>query len=179
MFRAIWKKCDHLGYIHLYAESFANFIQKEAADLGIMDIASLPKSTLKKRVKESVKTKMEEEIAAKAKQSSKLRFITTPVVFEKAEYINELSGDEAIEVMKIRLNMVNIHGNYKSDLTKCRRCPHCEKELDTTEHLLQCRIGNGDKEGGKETLYKTDVEGWKDILNIVDMNLSARSWGEQ
>ena len=117
---------------------------------------------------------MEEEITAKAKQSSKLRFITTPVNFEKAEYINELSGDEAIEVMKIRLNMVNIHGNYKSDLTKCRRCPHCQTAVDTTEHLLECPTGNADEEGDKETLYKKDAEGWKDILNIIDTNLGTR-----
>ena len=70
--------------------------------------------------------------------------------------------------------MVNIYGNYKGDLTKRRKCPHCQTEEDTTEHLVECRALTGE-EIGKETLMSTNTAGWRDILKIVDMNLSGRN----
>ena len=156
-----------------YDDSFANLIQLRAAELGIEDIINQTKSVLKKEVKKQVKNKMELEITEKLSESSKLRFIATPVVFERAGYFNDLSGDEIIQVLKIRLNMVDIYGNYKGDLTKCRKCPHCRLEEDTTEHLVECDAVIGEKIG-RETLTSNATAGWKDILKIVDINLSGR-----
>ena len=156
-----------------YDESFAIYVQQLAADLEIEDISVLPKSTLKKAVKRGVKKKMEEEITKEVEKKTKLRFITLPVVFERAAYINGMQGEAAVKILKIRLNMVNVYGNYKGDLSKKRKCPHCNKENDTTEHLIKCQVGGGE-DVDEKTLYSTEVDGWKDILRVVDINFLGR-----
>ena len=156
-----------------YDESFAIYVLQLAAELGIEDLSVLPKSSVKKAVKEGIKKKMEEEITNEVKSKTKLRFITQPVVFGRAAYITDLPGEEAIKVLKIRLNMVDVYGNYKGDLSKRRKCPHCNEESDTTEHLIRCQIG-GEKGVEETTLYSTEISGWKDILRVVDMNFLGR-----
>lgn len=80
---------------------------------------------------------MEEEIVEAAKGSTKLRFLK-PGKFERASYFHRFTSDDAQMILKIRLNMVNIYGNYKSDIRKKRTCPHCKQNSDTTEHLVEC-----------------------------------------
>ena len=69
--------------------------------------------------------------------------------------------------------MVDVYGNYKGDLSKNRKCPHCNEESDTTEHLIRCQIG-GEKVVEETTLYSTEINGWKDILRAVDTNFLGR-----
>ena len=157
-----------------HKESFGNKVKEEAAAIGITNITELSKSELKKQVKESVKRRMEEEISREAEKSSKLRFLTQPITLECADYINELPGDEAVDVLKLRLNMVNIHGNYKGDITKKRWCPHCEERRDTTEHFITCsKIGGN--EAGEEVLYTKDAVSWKGVMNEIRTNLERRN----
>ena len=156
-----------------YEDSFAVHVQNLAAELDIEDISVLPKSTLKNAVKSGVKKKMEEEITREVEKKTKLRFIALPVSFQRAGYINDMEGDEAIKILKVRLNMVDIYGNFKGDLAKKRKCFYCNEENDTTEHLIQCQIGGG-KDVEVKTLYSTEVDGWKDILRVVDANLRGR-----
>ena len=157
-----------------HEESFANQVREEAAAIGIMNITDLTKSELKKKVKEAVKGRMEEEISKEAGRSSKLRFITQPITLERADYINELTGDEAVDVLKMRLNMINIHGNFKGDITKKRRCPHCEEEKDTTEHFITCSKMEGGREKGEEVLYSKEACKWREVMNVIRMNLERR-----
>ena len=42
----------------------------------------------------------------------------------------------ASHVIKTRLNMLPVYGNYKGDLTLRRLCKWCDEEDDTTEHFL-------------------------------------------
>ena len=36
--------------------------------------------------------------------------------------------------------MIDIHGNYRGNVTLRRLCAHCEEEEDTTEHLPSCKV---------------------------------------
>ena len=157
-----------------HQESFANLVREEAAAISITDITNLSKSELKKKVKEAVKERMEKEIAKELEKSSKMRFITQPITLERSDYINEMKGEDALEVLKLRLNMANVHDNYKGDITKKRWCPHCEEKRDTTEHFVTCPIIGG-KEDGEEVLYSKEADKWQKIMNIVKVNVESRN----
>ena len=43
---------------------------------------------------------MVEEVKREVEESSKMRFIVPGNVFEQAEYVGELPGDEVVEVLK-------------------------------------------------------------------------------
>ena len=157
-----------------HEESFANQVREEAAALGITQMKDLTKSELKKKVKEAVKGRMVEEVKREVEESSKMRFIVPGNVFEQAEYVGELPGDEVVEVLKVRLNMVNIHGNYKNDLTKRRFCPHCMNEKDTTEHLIRCPAIGDEETWEKKDLVRTDASSWRGIMNTIRKNVETR-----
>ena len=54
---------------------------------------------------------MVDEVKKEAEKSSKMRFIVPGEVFQQLEYVylGELSGDDMVEALKVRLNMVNIY----------------------------------------------------------------------
>ena len=66
---------------------------KMANELGIVDVQSLEKSELKKKIKTAVKTKMEEEIQVAAKGSTKLRYLNK--VVENSSEQHTLNNMEA------------------------------------------------------------------------------------
>ena len=78
------------------------------------------------------------------------------------------------EALKVRLNMVNIYGNYKKDLSKKRFCPHCSNERDTTEHLIRCSAFEYEERWEGKDLIRTDVDSLRGMLNIVKRNMEAR-----
>ena len=94
--------------------------------------------------------------------------------YERAEYVNEMVGDDVVEIMKIRLNMMDIHGNYKTDLTKKRLCPHCTQHKDTTEHLITCSAIESKDRWEETDLGLTDAENWKGLLDTVRRNIETR-----
>ena len=57
---------------------------------------------------------------------------------ERKDYLHIQNKATVINIMKIRLNMIDVKniykGKYKNDLI----CPICKRENDTTEHLFQC-----------------------------------------
>ena len=156
-----------------YEESFASRVLVESAALGIGGITELTKSELKKKVKEAIQEKMEAEITAEVAISTKLRFVTEPISLERADYLNEMDGDDAVEVLKTRLNMIDIHDNYKNDIKKQRRCPHCKENKDTTEHFVTCPLIGG-KEENEKILFSKDAECWWNIMNTVRTNKEKR-----
>ena len=117
---------------------------------------------------------MEKEIAQEVKVNSKLRFLRESDLFNRANYINELSGDEVVEILKVRLNMVNIHVNYKNDLTKKRLCPHCRQQKDTTEHLVMCLSFEYKREWTEEDVKQTDANCWTELIKTVWRNIELR-----
>ena len=83
---------------------------------------------------------------------TKMRFIET---FGRKEYIDQMEYNDCITLLKVRLNMIetkcNVKGNYLGNLF----CQICNKELDTTEHLLRCE-GLGDNE--TKNISKVDIK---------------------
>lgn len=133
------------------------------------------KSEVKRRIKEGVKKKMEVGIAAAKEGSTNMRFLKT-IKFEQAPYFERYGGEDANIILKTRLNMIDIYGNYKGDITKEWMCIHCKEHLDTTEHLVQCpRVSLSEERGVSEgVLYDCNSDGWKDVVRVVETNLSSR-----
>ena len=64
----------------------------------------------KKEIKKRINKRIEKELEEKKKDMKNLRF-TNGV--NKMNYINELKANEAITVMKTRLNMLDLKANYR------------------------------------------------------------------
>ena len=57
--------------------------------------------------------------------------------WERKKYINQCKGETVKNIIKIRLHMWDLKKNY-GKVEEQPLCPLCEKEDDTTEHVLQC-----------------------------------------
>ena len=76
--------------------------------------------------------KVEKEAMTKIKTMKKLRFLSK---FGRKQYIDKM-GREAVEVMKIKLNMVSyIDGNYG----RVETCKLCNEGISSTEHIFECK----------------------------------------
>ena len=71
--------------------------------------------------------------------------------------------DTAIKIMKVRTNMVTVSENYG----KKEKCPLCEQENDTTEHLLEC-------EKGKQITGMQAKKEWIDSERTDELEKMAR-----
>ena len=58
--------------------------------------------------------------------------------FKRQKYIEE--GNMAIvkEIMKVRLNMVEVGENFRGKFPKQKWCIACGVEEETTEHVINC-----------------------------------------
>ena len=90
----------------------------------------------------------------KKQESKKTRFLAKK---GNDTYLNEVFNDDARLALKIRLNMVEwVAGNFGEQ----EKCPVCEVELDTTEHVLRCNA--------EETpVTIKDLEDGKSMAEIV------------
>ena len=143
-----------------------------AAELGLTNVAAMEKSELKKKIKLAVKDKMDKDISLATQGSTKLRFIKT-VQFGQATYFDSYGCEDVNLILKLRLNMVDVHSNYKGDISKKRMCVHCNNEKDTTEHLGQCPnvFGSGNC---VDILCDRESTDWKWLLNVVRRNFDSR-----
>ena len=79
-------------------------------------------------------------------------------LFRHDTYLNEVFNDDARLALKIRLNMVEwVAGNFGEQ----ERCPVCEVEVDTTEHVLRCGIAE------ERQVTIKDLEEGKSMAEIV------------
>ena len=63
-----------------------------------------------------------------------------------------------------------VRKNYpKSDTDTI--CPICRKEENTKEHVLDCEV---ELEKGKHTIGSSNINHWKQILNIFRENKNKR-----
>ena len=97
------------------------------------------KSTLKDIVKKQITERMAATMKEAKKKYKKMRFLNCEE-FKLRQYIKDGEGNDAIQALKTRLNMRELYGNYKGDYTLPRLCPYCQKEEDTTEHLVDCSV---------------------------------------
>ena len=102
----------------------------------IQNIRLYTKDKLKEVVKNKIRTKLEEEIKVIMSQKTKLRFLNS---FEQKTYLEELDYCDSIDMIKIRLNMMETKCNYKGKSKQTITCEVCKMADDTTEHILQCK----------------------------------------
>ena len=107
------------------------------------------------------------------RKMKKLRFIKTARTFKKKEYISKMSGSEAVQAIKTRLNMLPVYGNYKHDLTLRRLCVLCDKEDDTTEHLLECEVMGVNNISAEHLKNDDNVQLWQQINEVTKFNLGS------
>ena len=101
------------------------------------------------------------EIKQRKKQ---LRFLNN---FNQEKYLNELTFNECIEMIRIRLNMIETKCNYKSLYKNDLKCELCSIENDTTEHLLECSAIEGSVKVKTEDIIKPSNEIVRQINKIM------------
>ena len=136
-------------YKDCWGMSIKEICEKYQIEMG--EIKQYSKQILKKLIKTKITKEIVERIEEKKLDMTKLRFTNGT---GRKEYIERLKTKEAIMIMKMRLNMIEVKCNYKSKFTNLN-CELCGKEDDTTEHLFECKELERLKEG---TIRIEDME---------------------
>ena len=124
------------------------------------ELMEINKSEWKKEAKEKLGQVVAEEVEMKIREMTKLRFIRE---HKTQEYINCCRMEEVKNIMRTRLNMINVRANFKgkgNDLL----CVACKEEIETTEHVIQCA------EYKRLTGHLIEVE------NTVDESMQSLKW---
>ena len=108
-------------------------------NVDIKNITEYKKEKLKRVMKDNINKKLNSELQILKEEKTKLRFISN---FEQEKYLEELQFNESIEMIKIRLNMIETKCNYKGKFKNDLMCEVCKEDIDTTEHILECRMNN-------------------------------------
>ncbi len=103
-------------------------------------IKDITKSGWKKMVKDALQKVIEIEVMQKAEEMTKMRFVKK---FEKREYLTKCNMATVKDIMKIRLNMVEVGENFRGKYPETLRdgaswCLACNVEKETTEHVIEC-----------------------------------------
>ena len=101
-----------------------------------LDARKTLKSRWKKHVKEKINEKMEEDIKERCKNMSKARTILQDP-YSRKEYLNVVSLHESKRILKTRLHMNRIPGNYRGKGEGI--CQLCEEEKGNLEHYFRCK----------------------------------------
>ena len=102
-----------------YSEILKN---TEKIEFKLLDARQVKKSTWKQQVKKKVKQKVWSIMEDKIESMKKLRFLKGENGLRKRRYTSECRMWEVTEIMKVRLNMVKIDGNFgKHDQCKVWR----------------------------------------------------------
>ena len=131
----------------------------ETLNIDINEIDGMTKAALKRKLKEEIGKSMLQTISHV--KMRKLRFIGEPSKFERSPYIEKMDAVAAIQVIKIRLNMLPIYGNYKGNLALMRPCPLCGEVDDTTEHLVSCKKLNVNGFTSEDLKNNSNTEMWR------------------
>ena len=131
------------------------------------EIIKRRKSEWKKEVKEQLEKWVKKEKEEQKTKMKKLRFTNTE---GKQNYLDQCKMEQVKKIMKMRLNMTELKGNYKGKYQDTV-CPACEKEEETTEHVIRCpeyqRLT-------KHTLNKmVDEKGIDDAMNDLQWLTNA------
>ena len=116
-----WKGC--------WVEGLMVILEKYG--LSMREVITLKRGKLKEKVKERVGDFLEGKL--NEKRSTKLRFIKK---FGRKKYIEEMDFRDGILMLKVRLNMIEVKCNYKNKYKVNGVCDVCEREDDTTEHMI-------------------------------------------
>ena len=96
------------------------------------------KSTWKKEVKEKITEMSEKEIREKCTNSKKARFVKNDKYEPKEYLLGKVSLAEVKKILKMRMNMNKVPGNYKGKWGAT--CPLCKKGEGDMEHYFECKM---------------------------------------
>ena len=94
------------------------------------------KSKWKKEVKQKINTKMEQEIREHCRGKTKGRTVIDDE-YERKEYLDVLNLEEARKILRMRMHMSKIPGNYKGRGEG--KCTLCQEEKGNMEHYYRCK----------------------------------------
>ena len=142
-------------------KSLPNRVKAMMKDIGCKfeDINNMKKSAWKKMVKTAMIKKIDSRMKERMRDKTKSRFAIKENFGEAKTYINQHTGYNAIDILRIRLNMTDTKSNFKSK-HQDQFCPKCKTEIDTAEHIVQCFTDVDPNE-----LYNTKSSEWLKILN--------------
>ena len=101
-----------------------------------LDARKSLKSSWKKDVKEKINVKMEEDIIERCKNMSKARTILNDT-YSRKEYLNVVSLHDSKKILKTRLYMNRIPGNYRGKGEGI--CQLCKEKKGNVEHYFRCK----------------------------------------
>ena len=131
----------------------------------IEEIRKYKKNELKKILKEKIKENLNIQLEIEKKEKTKLRFI---MKFEQKQYLEQLQYIECIEMIKIKLNMIETKCNYKGKFKTDLRCDVCEMKNDTTEHIFECSKNEINITTTTENIVKADHKVVKEAKEVME-----------
>ena len=102
----------------------------------VLNPVKVLKSVWKKHVKDRINKKLSEEIHNECAPKTKSRTVVKDE-YKMKDYIGKLSVNDTKKVIRARLHMTRIPGNYKQ--LEIKKCPLCESSEINTEHYFNCR----------------------------------------
>ena len=96
-----------------------------------MKVGAIKKSTWKRLVKDKMKNKIEERLKREMEGKTKSRTIKDDK-WKMKEYILNCNGEDARDIMLIRLHTWEVQVNYKKETERK------ERKEDTMEHIIEC-----------------------------------------
>ena len=130
------------------------------------DDEQISKKIIEQQQKEKFKNTMYERVKDIAKELA----INIAKVGAMKECILNCNGEDARDIMLIRLHMWEVQMNNKKE-TESVMCPLCERKEDTTEHAIECGRENEKMYDLKDEHTK---EEWLDITKIYRENKRKR-----
>ena len=143
-------------------------------DINLETVKNKSKFVWKKECKGKIIKKIENRLKDQLPNCTKLRFLVDDN-FGRKRYMKELSGNIARQVLKLRLNMIDVRMNYRGSNEGNIKCPLCKTEDDTTEHIMVCGINGDTIQKSFVKSYDWDADEWTKVLDIVNLNLSLRN----
>ena len=128
---------------------------------------------LKRMVKKKIVERMKEIVLLTKKGSKKMRYSSCHE-FGMKPYIKFGNGINVTSILKTRLHMWEVYGNYKGNYKLQRVCPHCLKEDDTTELLLMCSALGPSLFTVSEIANEENVQLWKQMVERINTNMKWR-----
>ena len=134
-----------------------------------LDVMETLKSTWKREVKRHINKEVEDEIRKLCVNSKKSRFVRNDN-YETKDYLKGAVNLQTVKkILRTRLNMAWLPGNYKKDGKGL--CSLCEEEEGSTEHYFQCKhvsllakvwqVSSGD-------LGSQEVSKMKDVARFIE-----------
>ena len=147
-------------------DSVTERLSKMLTSIGksIEDAKKEEKSVWKRTIKKSLSREIEKRLANEMKDKTKSRLIYGDK-FKRKRYLKEESGTVALDILKIRTNMIELKANYRSRHEEVL-CHKCKKSEDKVEHVIKCYADIEAKE-----LKDLKSSRWKLIIKTVKKSI--------